>query len=106
MNEHGEGDRPVRGIGETAWREARNAAHLSELRYHEWLLNRAFARSSAWSMLCPYDDADEDQSALQSLSRCHPLILQDGHCVRNEGYLTAEEYPFEALHPRATPSRS
>ncbi|MEU5633074.1 sensor histidine kinase [Streptomyces rishiriensis] len=103
MKERGEGDRPVRGIGETAWREARSAAHLSELRYHEWLLNRAFARSSAWSMLCPYDDADDDRSALESLSRCHPLIRQDGHFVRNEGYLTAEEYPFEVLNPPCDP---
>ncbi|OQD52069.1 serine/threonine protein kinase [Streptomyces phaeoluteigriseus] len=103
MKERGAGDRPVRGIGETAWREARSAAHLSELRYHEWLLNRAFARSSAWSMLCPYDDADEDQSALQSLSRCHPLIRHDGHHVPNEGYLTADEYPFEVLNPPCDP---
>ncbi|MFF8652970.1 hypothetical protein [Streptomyces huasconensis] len=53
MSERGEGDRPVRGIGETAWRQARKAAHLSEMRYHEWLLNRTFAQSPAWSMLCP-----------------------------------------------------
>ncbi|MET7692341.1 sensor histidine kinase [Streptomyces sp. NPDC005483] len=103
MKERGASDRPVRGIGETAWREARSAAHLSELRYHEWLLNRAFARSSAWSMLCPYDDTDGDQSALQALSRCHPLIRQDGHYVRNEGFLTAAEYPFEALDPPCDP---
>ncbi|MFF4034046.1 anti-sigma factor RsbA family regulatory protein [Streptomyces sviceus] len=97
MKERGADDRPVRGVGETAWREARSAAHLSELRYHEWLLNRAFASSSAWSMLCPYDDTDGDQSALQALSRCHPLIRQDGHHVRNEDYLTAADYPFEPL---------
>ncbi|MCX5387038.1 sensor histidine kinase [Streptomyces sp. NBC_00083] len=97
MSERGEGGRPVRGIGETAWRQARSAAHLSELRYHEWLLNRAFARSQAWSMLCPYDAADEDQSALDSVSRCHPLIHQDGRSMNNEGYLGAEEYVFDAL---------
>ncbi|MEU4797581.1 sensor histidine kinase [Streptomyces sp. NPDC023327] len=97
MSERGEGDRPVRGIGETAWRQARNAAHLSEMRYHEWLLNRAFAQSPAWSMLCPYDAADGDQDALRSLSRCHPLIRRDDQHVRNEQYLTADEYPFEAL---------
>ncbi|MDR6978383.1 anti-sigma regulatory factor (Ser/Thr protein kinase) [Streptomyces sp. 3330] len=103
MQERGAGDRPVRGIGETAWREARNAAHLSELRYHEWLLNRAFARSAAWSMLCPYDDADEDRDALRSLSRCHPLIRQDGRHMPSEDYLTAEEYPFEALNAPCDP---
>ncbi|MDA5279756.1 sensor histidine kinase [Streptomyces sp. NPDC054904] len=96
MKERGEGDRPVRGIGETAWREARSAAHLSELRYNEWLLNRAFARSSTWSMLCPYDAADEDQDALRSLSICHPLIRRDGRQAPNEDYLAGEEYAFEA----------
>ncbi|MFJ6723150.1 MULTISPECIES: sensor histidine kinase [unclassified Streptomyces] len=97
MRERGEGGRPVRGIGETAWRTARSAAQVSELRYHEWLLNRAFARSPAWSMLCPYDAADGDQAALRSLSRCHPLIRQDGQYVPNEGYLVGAEYPFDAL---------
>ncbi|MGW7194401.1 anti-sigma factor RsbA family regulatory protein [Streptomyces sp. NPDC054838] len=97
MRERGEGGRPVRGIGETAWHTARSAAQLSELRYHEWLMNRAFAQSPAWSMLCPYDTADGDQAALRSLSRCHPLISQDGQYVRNEGYLAGAEYPFDAL---------
>ncbi|OKK16020.1 antirepressor [Streptomyces sp. CB00455] len=97
LAERGEGGRPVRGIGETDWRRTRSAAHLTELRYHEWLLNRAFAQSPAWSMLCPYDAADEDKDALQSLSRCHPLIRQDGQYERNADYLTAQEYPFEAL---------
>ncbi|MER5726779.1 sensor histidine kinase [Streptomyces sp. NPDC002138] len=97
MKERGEGDRPVRGIGETDWRRARSAAHLSELRYHEWLLNRAFAQSPTWSMLCPYDAADDDPAALQSMSRCHPLIRREGRYERNDGYLPAEDYAFDAL---------
>ncbi|MCY0939694.1 sensor histidine kinase [Streptomyces sp. H34-S4] len=97
LQESSQGDRPVRGIGETPWSQARSAAHLSELRHHEWLLNRAFARSSAWSMLCPYDAADEDQSALRSVSRCHPLIREDGQYTRNKDYLDDSAYPFEAL---------
>ncbi|MFF0059846.1 anti-sigma factor RsbA family regulatory protein [Streptomyces microflavus] len=103
MNERGEGGRPVRGIGETAWRQARSAAHLSELRYHEWLMNRAFARSSTWSMLCPYDAADEDRDALRSLSRCHPQIRRDGQYTPNENYLTGDEYAFEALDAPCDP---
>ncbi len=97
MNERGAAGRTVRGIGETAWREARDTAHLSELRYHEWLLNRAFARSSTRSMLCPYDAADEDEDALRLISRCHPQIRHDGQYAPNEGYLTGEEYAFDAL---------
>ncbi|WP_327302883.1 sensor histidine kinase [Streptomyces sp. NBC_01298] len=97
MKERGEGNRPVRGIGETAWRQARNPAHLGELRYHEWLLNRAFARSSTWSMLCPYDDAGQDPEALAAMSRCHPLIRQGGQHTTNDGYLADVDYPFEVL---------
>ncbi|CAO0830860.1 MULTISPECIES: sensor histidine kinase [Streptomyces] len=103
MHQRGEGGRPVRGIGETAWRQARSAAHLSELRYHEWLMNRAFARSSTWSMLCPYDAADEDQDALRSLSRCHPQIHRDGQYTLNEVYLTGEEYAFDDLDAPCDP---
>ncbi|OXZ02269.1 sensor histidine kinase [Streptomyces sp. 2R] len=103
MNERGEGGRPVRGIGETAWNQARSAAHLSELRYHEWLMNQAFARSSTWSMLCPYDAAEEDQDALRSLSRCHPQIRRDGQYTSNEGYLAGEEYAFDALDAPCDP---
>ncbi|MFG2621288.1 anti-sigma factor RsbA family regulatory protein [Streptomyces sp. NPDC048507] len=103
MRERGEGDRPVRGIGETAWRQARSPAHLSELRYHEWLLNRAFAHSPTWSMLCPYDAGDEDQDALRSLSRCHPLIRRDGLHAANEEYLGGDEYPFDVLSAACDP---
>ncbi|MEU3373895.1 sensor histidine kinase [Streptomyces sp. NPDC006660] len=103
MSERGEGGRPVRGIGEMAWRQARSAAHLSELRYHEWLLNRAFARSSAWSMLCPYDAADDDQNALESVSRCHPGIHQDGRSVPNEGFLGLDRYEFDELAAACDP---
>ncbi|MFK0221187.1 anti-sigma factor RsbA family regulatory protein [Streptomyces vinaceus] len=103
MSERGEGGRPVRGIGETAWSQARTAAHRSELRYHEWLLNRAFARSSTWSMLCTYDTAEEDPHAVQALSRCHPLIRRDGHRTANEDFLTGQEYAFEALSAPCDP---
>ncbi|MGW5399620.1 MEDS domain-containing protein [Streptomyces sp. NPDC003952] len=104
MAERGEGNRPVRGIGETAWLQARNPAHLAELRYHEWLLNRAFARSSTRSMLCPYEDGDQDLDALAAVSRCHPLIRRDGKNAPNEDYLAGEDYVFEALAGPRDPS--
>lgn len=103
MSQRGEGGRPVRGIGETAWHEARSPAHLSELRYHEWLMNRAFARSATWSMLCPYDTADENQDALRSVSRCHPHIRRDGRHTPNEDYRTGEEYVFDTLADACEP---
>ncbi|MFJ6793854.1 anti-sigma factor RsbA family regulatory protein [Streptomyces sp. NPDC091268] len=97
LAQQGDGGRPVRGIGESAWRQTRSAGHLAELRYHEWLMNRAFAQSSAYSMLCPFDDTDEDQNALGALSRCHPLIRRDGQYMPNTDYLTDAVYPFDPL---------
>ncbi|MFD4032700.1 anti-sigma factor RsbA family regulatory protein [Streptomyces sp. NPDC058637] len=97
LAQQGDGGRPVRGIGESAWRRTRSAGHLEELRYHEWLMNQAFAQSSAYSMLCPYDDADQDQNALRAVSRCHPLIRQDGQYMPNTDHLNDRVYPFEAL---------
>ncbi|MFC8918359.1 anti-sigma factor RsbA family regulatory protein [Streptomyces sp. NPDC057116] len=96
--------RPVRGISETAWDEARTSADRAELRYHEWLLNRAFARSPSWWLLCPYDTSDAEPTALQALSRCHPYIRREGAAARNESYKPHEPYAFEELAAPCGPS--
>ncbi len=92
-----EAGRTVRGIGETAWREARTSSEVAELRYHEWLLNLAFAHSPAWWLLCPYDTDGTDPAALSSLSRCHPLIRRDGRPVSSEDWVPDEPFAFEDL---------
>ncbi|GGZ81981.1 sensor histidine kinase [Streptomyces subrutilus] len=89
--------RPLRGIGESAWRQARTASDVAELRYHEWLLNLAFADSAAWWLLCPYDTAGDDTAALQAVERCHPLVRRDGAPLPNDDFLRDAPYPFEDL---------
>ncbi|MFJ1869557.1 anti-sigma factor RsbA family regulatory protein [Streptomyces sp. NPDC088097] len=94
---HSADGRPLRGIGETAWRQARTPSQAAELRYHEWLLNLAFARSSAWQLLCPYDTGGEDPVSLEALIRCHPLIRRAGAAEPNADYDGDTAYAFEEL---------
>ncbi|MEU9027138.1 sensor histidine kinase [Streptomyces sp. NPDC048383] len=89
--------RPLRGIGESAWRQAQSASEAAELRYHEWLLNLAFAQSAAWSLLCPYDTTDDDSDSLRALARCHPLIRRNGIALPSEDYDRQAPYTFEEL---------
>ena len=77
ITEYAAQGRAVRGIGESPWDQARSRAEVEELRYHEWLLNRAFADGPAWWLLCPYDLAGE-RAALEQMTRCHPEIRADG----------------------------
>ncbi|MEV6839744.1 sensor histidine kinase [Streptomyces sp. NPDC051133] len=95
VKEHASEGRPVRGIGESPWDEVRSSAEASELRYHEWLLNRAFAQGPAWWLLCPFDARDE--AALTEMARCHPEIRRDGRTVLSEGYEARAPYAFVPL---------
>ncbi|MDX5569546.1 sensor histidine kinase [Streptomyces sp. ID05-04B] len=96
IKEHASDGRPVRGIGESPWDEARSRAEAQELRYHEWLLNKAFADSAAWWLLCPYDVAGKT-AALDEMTRCHPEIRTGGRTVPSADYDPQAPYAFVAL---------
>ena len=83
----------VYGIGESVW-SGRNAARLSELRYHEWLLNLAFAQAPAWSLLCPCDTVGQAEDTVRALARAHPLTW-DGSASVAATHYTAEPYASE-----------
>ncbi|MFC1431894.1 anti-sigma factor RsbA family regulatory protein [Streptacidiphilus sp. N1-3] len=87
--------RPVRGIGESRWTD-RAEVDDAELRYHEWLLNRAFVQSPAWWLLCPYDAAVVGQAVLDAVARCHPLRWGAGAHSADSGYQDGP-YAFETL---------
>lgn len=96
IKEHTSEGRPVRGIGESPWDEVRSQAEAAELRYHEWLLNKAFAKGPAWWLLCPYDVA-HDKAALAEMARCHPEMRTDGRTARCEDYDPRAPYAFAPL---------
>lgn len=95
------GGQAVRGIGESPW-GGPDAALAGELRYHEWLLNRAFEQSPAWWLLCPYDTATLETAVLEAAGRCHPLVLAGGAHESNSGYVD-EPYTFDQLDAPCDP---
>ena len=99
IKEQAAGGRPVRGIGESPWDEVRSPAQAEQLRYHEWLLNKAFADGPAWWLMCPYDTAG-DKAALEQLTRCHPQIRSGGRSTPCKDYDPQAPFDFVPLsHP-------
>ncbi len=96
-------DRPVYGINESVW-SGRTAAHVNELRYQEWLLNRAFASTPAWALMCPFDAAGQDASVVAATARCHPLLWDGAKSVASTGYFVGD-YPLDALGEPTGPVR-
>ncbi|MFI9155506.1 anti-sigma factor RsbA family regulatory protein [Streptomyces sp. NPDC053367] len=96
LREHISDGRPVRGIGESPWDKVRSRAEAQELRYHEWLLNKAFAQGPAWWLLCPFD-VTHDSTAFTQMARCHPEMRKDGRTTQCEEYDAQAPYAFTPL---------
>lgn len=92
---------PVHGINESVW-SGRTRSHQSELRYHEWLLNLAFASAPAWSLMCPYDTAGQPAATVEALSRCHPLVWNGTAHVPGSDY-DPGPYRFDPLAEPSEP---
>lgn len=94
---------PVRGISESPWGTA-TPAERGELRYHEWLLNRTFADSPAWWLLCPYDTTTVEPAVLDSARRCHPYHLTEGAHGDNLAFAD-EPFTFDELSSPCDPDQ-
>lgn len=103
ISEHAAEGRPVRGIGESPWNEVHSQVQAEQLRYHEWLLNKAFANGPAWWLLCPYDTAAGENAALEQLTRCHPHIRVGGRSTPSPGYDPQAPFDFAALSRACDP---
>jgi anti-sigma regulatory factor (Ser/Thr protein kinase) len=69
--------RAIRGIGEPISAE-RTPAELVECQRHESLLNLAFADTSGFRLLCPYDTSALSQSVIDEAKRSHPHLCTGG----------------------------
>ncbi len=78
--------RPVRGIGEPVW-PGREHHEIDECQRHESLLNVAFARPPAWSLLCPYDGSQLDDEVLACVAASHRHVAGRALAGGGEGYL-------------------
>ena len=90
-DEHAEGGRPVRGIGEPVW-AGRRGSELAESQLHEALLNTAVAAETPLWLLCPYD-ADGLPIGLQAIGK-----------PWDEATLLAIARAAEAVVPRQAPA--
>jgi anti-sigma regulatory factor (Ser/Thr protein kinase) len=92
--------RPVRGIGEPI-PQARGPAELTECHRHESLLNLAFAESSKFWLLCPYDTSALDPAVIEEAQRNHPFIADGGGRRQSESYggLERAAAPFDEPLP-------
>jgi len=77
VDEHGAGGRRLRGIGEPIWK-GRTDDELGECQRHESLLNVAFGAGQAWTLLCPYDTANLDESVIAEARRSHEFLCESG----------------------------
>ena len=90
LDVHASDGRPVRGIGEPIW-PARTPAELVECQRHEALLNVAFAESSPWWLMCPYDVDALGHRVVDEAVRSHPFIRQGGGVVVRSSDFRAEQ---------------
>ena len=96
--------RAVHGINDAA-ASARGSAYSGEARYAEWLLNQAFAKAPAWSLLCPVDTDLQPVSAVEALTRCHPLMWNGTGHTQVADYLP-EPYAHDELEEPPVPVES
>jgi anti-sigma regulatory factor (Ser/Thr protein kinase) len=99
VEEHA-GTGPFRGIGEPIW-AGRSAEELVECQRHESLLNLAFADTTAFRLLCPYDTEELEPDVIQEAHRSHPLIVEAGTRRESPRYrgLEAIAAPFDEPLP-------
>jgi anti-sigma regulatory factor (Ser/Thr protein kinase) len=103
VNQH-EG-RARRGIGEPIWAE-RSPEELVEFQWHESLLNVAFADSTGFRLMCPYDTSALDREVVEEAGRSHPFIVRDRGSRRSDRYLGAEAFDVPNSTPLPEPPTS
>lgn len=94
IDRHADG-RTVHGINDTTPADP-DTRYSGEARYTEWLLNRAFADSDTWSLLCPIDTDTHPAPDVEALARCHPLLWNGAAHTPAADYLTGP-YALEEL---------
>jgi anti-sigma regulatory factor (Ser/Thr protein kinase) len=98
-------DRPLRGIGEPIWAE-RSSAELVECQHHESLLNVAFAETTGFNLMCPYDTGALGPDVVTEAFHSHPFIRQAGAQLASPEFVGIDELsrPLSAPLP-APPTR-
>jgi anti-sigma regulatory factor (Ser/Thr protein kinase) len=105
LDTHASDGRRVRGIGEPVW-PARTPAEVVECHRHEALLNVAFAKSSPWWLMCPYDVEALGPQVVDEAVRTHPFIRQAaGESVLSAAFRAEEMSATHRSAPLSEPTR-
>ena len=75
----------LRGIGEPIWAE-RSTDELVECQRHESLLNVAFAQTTAFTLLCPYDTTTLGDDVVAQARCTHPVLRRHGESAISDDY--------------------
>jgi anti-sigma regulatory factor (Ser/Thr protein kinase) len=82
LDEHGGGDKHVRGIGEPIGPHHHGPA-LDECQRHESLFNLAFVDVPGLWVLCPYDISVLSPGVIDEARRAHPYVFEHGLHTRS-----------------------
>jgi anti-sigma regulatory factor (Ser/Thr protein kinase) len=82
LDEHGGGDKRVRGIGEPIGPH-QHGPQLDECQRHESLFNLAFVDMPGLWVLCPYDVSVLSDRVIDEARRAHPYVLEQGQHLRS-----------------------
>lgn len=89
----GRGAVRIRGVGEPVW-PGRTATQLEECRWHEALINEAFAEAQGFWLVCPYDIAGLAPNVVSDAHRTHPVVTGSRP--------SASQAPINAAAPQAS----
>jgi anti-sigma regulatory factor (Ser/Thr protein kinase) len=98
VDRHAVARRPLRGIGEPVW-AGRSEAELVECQHHECLLNLAFEDAADFWLLCPYDLATLDATAIERAHHSHPVVVRDGAERASASFLDHAKLPAPLADP-------
>jgi anti-sigma regulatory factor (Ser/Thr protein kinase) len=105
LDRHATDGRLVRGIGEPVW-PARTPAEVVECQRHEALLNVAFAKSSPWWLMCPYDVDALGPKVVDEAVRSHPFIREAaGESTLSSDFRAEEMSSTHRSAPLTEPTR-
>lgn len=82
---HAKPGRGVRGIAEPIW-AGRSPTELVECQHHESLLNKAFADTADFRLICPYDISSLPSGVVEEARRSHPAVRVGGAVMPSEVY--------------------
>ncbi len=77
--------RRLRGIGEPIW-AGRRPTELVECQHHESLLNKAFADTAGFRLICPYDTSSLPPAVVDEARRSHPAVQVGGAVMQSDVY--------------------